>query len=213
MFGDIGNLGPGKTTGTDDGLAESSGAATTKKRLLLIEDEPLTRLVLLNEFRMAGIEVDPASSGRNALVKLRRGYPDAIFLGLPLPDIDGIQLIKEIRRDPQYKSRPIYVCDSAFPPGNRSRKAMQAGATKVFDKLATPMHVILTDVLAHLAGKDLSDQLSSLTATPAGKANVSNEHFGKLDESLQRLAKCKDNQARIVECGILHGLVQTIVQQ
>src|SRR5437867_5067430 len=91
----------------------ASSAKSRTKRVLLVEDEPATRLVLLDKLRTVGLDVDVASNGGIALEKLRSGHPDAIFMDLLLPYVKGVDVIKEARRDPSFGQRPIYVCTSA----------------------------------------------------------------------------------------------------
>ncbi len=72
-----------------DSPQKAAGASTPSrhgKRLLLIEDEPVTRLVLLDKLRAIGLEVEVASNGYLGLEKLRQVHPDAIFMDLLLPD-------------------------------------------------------------------------------------------------------------------------------
>ncbi|PYM15445.1 MAG: hypothetical protein DME18_04245, partial [Verrucomicrobia bacterium] len=94
-------------------VALSSNSRT--KRILLVEEEPLLRVAILNNLRRVGFAVDVASNGTIALEKLRSGAPDAIFLDLMLPDIDSVEVINEVRREPEYADLPIYVYTSAFP--------------------------------------------------------------------------------------------------
>src|SRR6266571_130216 len=130
--------------------AVSSSPNTKAMRVLLIEDEPLTRLVLLQKLRTAGFEVDFASNGRIALEKLRGSHPDAIFMDLLLPYVKGEGVIKQARRDPVFANRPIYVCTSAALMDAWTRRGIKAGATKVFNKASTPIDQIIAEVAADL---------------------------------------------------------------
>src|SRR5262245_36675721 len=123
-----------------------------RKRVLIVEDEPRTRLILWEKFRLAGFDVDHATNGSLALEKLRSGHPDAIFMDLLLPYVKGVDVIKEARKDPDFRNRPIYVCTSAALMSVWTRRGEKAGATKVFDKGATPIDEIVAEVAAHLNG-------------------------------------------------------------
>jgi len=63
-----------------------------KKRILIVEDEPATRLVLWDKFRLAGFDVDHATNGHVALEKVRNTEPDAIFMDLLLPYVKGVDV-------------------------------------------------------------------------------------------------------------------------
>src|SRR5882762_147043 len=90
--------------------APASSVPTIKrKRVLLIEDDPLTRLILLGKLRMAGLDVDVAANGNLALQKIPSGHLDGIVLDVMQSDVQGVEIIKAARRDPQFADRPIYV--------------------------------------------------------------------------------------------------------
>jgi len=123
-----------------------------RKRLLLIEDQNAARMVLLQKLRAAGFDVDVAPNGRVAIEKLRSVRPDAIFMDLLLPQIKGVDVIKEARRDKGFADRPIYVCTSASNMSAWTRRGTKAGATKVFDRGATGIDSIVAAVAADLIG-------------------------------------------------------------
>ncbi|HKX61019.1 MAG TPA: response regulator, partial [Verrucomicrobiae bacterium] len=123
-----------------------------RKRILLIEDEPMARLQLLQKLRESGFDVDVAVSGHLALDRMRATVPDAIFMDLLLPDIKGVDVIKAARQDQKFRDRPIYVCTSAAQFDTWTRRAIKAGATKVFNRAATPMDEIAAQVTAELGG-------------------------------------------------------------
>src|SRR5882762_10340348 len=91
-------------------IAAPSSASPRRKRVLLVEEDPLARAFLLNRLRMEGMEVDVAWNGDLALQKLPGGQLDAIFLDLKHAEAHGVELIKAARRDPEFGDRPIYVC-------------------------------------------------------------------------------------------------------
>jgi PAS domain S-box-containing protein len=129
--------------------------------VLLVEDEPSTRLMLIQKFRSAGLDVDVAVNGKLALEKIRSGHPDAIFMDLLLPRVKGVDVIKAARNDPEFGDRPIYVCTSAALMSVWTRRGTKAGATKVFDRASTPIDAIVAEVAATLLGRVPS------TATPS----------------------------------------------
>ena len=139
-------------TGGHDVVAASPATDPTKKRLLLIEDENAARVVLLQKMRAAGFVVDVAPNGRVAIEKLRSSQPDAIFMDLLLPQVKGVDVIKEARRTRGFGNRPIYVCTSAANMEAWTRRGTQAGATKVFDRAATAIDAIVAAVAADLLG-------------------------------------------------------------
>jgi two-component system, OmpR family, KDP operon response regulator KdpE len=93
-------------------------------RLLLVEDDPLTRGAVAANLEGYGYVVDEAVDGTTAMRALDAGRPDLIVLDLGLPDIDGITIIRRVRRD---ATTPILVLSAR---GQETDKiaALEAGA-------------------------------------------------------------------------------------
>jgi two-component system, OmpR family, KDP operon response regulator KdpE len=93
-------------------------------RLLIVEDDPLTRSAVAANLEGYGYVVDEAVDGATAMRALDAGRPDLIVLDLGLPDIDGITIIRRVRRD---AATPILVLSAR---GQETDKiaALEAGA-------------------------------------------------------------------------------------
>jgi two-component system phosphate regulon response regulator PhoB len=79
------------------------------QRILVVDDEPdLLELVRVN-LAQAGFEVETASRGREALECVRRSAPDLLVLDLMLPDIQGTEVCRELRGDPESARLPIIM--------------------------------------------------------------------------------------------------------
>ena len=76
------------------------------KTILLVDDEPKIRELARDYLEHAGFAVETAADGRAALVSARTRLPDLIVLDLGLPEIDGLEVIRTLRRD---SSVPIVV--------------------------------------------------------------------------------------------------------
>lgn len=143
-------------SGGPEAAAASSAPTPKKKRLLLVEDENAARIVLLQKMRAAGFEVDTAPNGRVALEKLRGSKPDVIFMDLLLPEVKGVDVIREARRTKGFGNRPIYVCTSAANMEAWTKRGTKAGATKIFDRAATAIDAIVAEVAADIIGPTTS---------------------------------------------------------
>ena len=79
------------------------------KRILIIEDDrdivELVRYNLANE----GFEVSAVTDGSVALSLLRKSTPDLVILDLMLPKMPGLEVCKEVRRDPALNRLPILM--------------------------------------------------------------------------------------------------------
>ena len=96
--------------------ARAASRARAGARVLLVEDEPgLLRALLIN-LRARQYEVVTASTGREALATAASRPPDAVILDLGLPDIDGTEVIVELRR---WSKAPIIVLSGRASPGDK----------------------------------------------------------------------------------------------
>ncbi|MEV5976453.1 response regulator transcription factor [Streptomyces sp. NPDC052114] len=67
-------------------------------RLLVVDDEPAILDVLATSLRFLGYEVAEAATGRAALTAVREHAPQLVLLDVMLPDIDGFEVVRRLRR-------------------------------------------------------------------------------------------------------------------
>ncbi|SMF76945.1 response regulator transcription factor [Streptomyces sp. Amel2xC10] len=108
-------------------------------RVLVVDDEPQTLRALVINLRARGYEVDTAPDGVTALELAAAHRPDAVVLDLGLPDMDGVEAIKELRhrtRAPILTRVPILALSARHSAAERA-ESLAAGAdayvTKPFD--------------------------------------------------------------------------------
>jgi len=79
------------------------------KHILVVEDEAdLVELISYN-FKKEGFNVDSAMDGETALSKIKKGRYDLVVLDLMLPGIQGMELCRILRSDPETESLPIIM--------------------------------------------------------------------------------------------------------
>nr|WP_308199919.1 response regulator transcription factor [Actinotalea sp. K2] len=66
-------------------------------RVLVVDDEPGIRRVLSGYLMADGFEVIEATTGEDAVARVRRRAPDLVLLDVMLPDVDGIEVLRRIR--------------------------------------------------------------------------------------------------------------------
>ena len=96
--------------------ARAATRARTGARVLLVEDEPGLQRALLINLRARQYDVVTAAGGREALATAASRPPDAVILDLGLPDIDGTEVIVELRR---WSKAPIIVLSGRASPGDK----------------------------------------------------------------------------------------------
>lgn len=67
------------------------------KRILVVDDDPDIRQVLLDRLGSFGYVVETAVDGREALDALRRGRYDGMLLDMLMPEIDGLEVLRRTR--------------------------------------------------------------------------------------------------------------------
>jgi two-component system KDP operon response regulator KdpE len=93
-------------------------------RILIVEDEPALLRALQINLRARGYEVTTSVAGQEALVEAARRPPDAVLLDLGLPDLDGTQVIRELR---SWSAVPVIVLSGRAGSGDKIG-ALDAGA-------------------------------------------------------------------------------------
>lgn len=81
-------------------------------RVLVVDDSGVARRQLREAIEGAGLAVCEASEGLEALSRARQQRFDLILTDLHMPTMDGLELIRELRKCPGYEHTPVYVLTS-----------------------------------------------------------------------------------------------------
>lgn len=74
-------------------------------RVLVVEDEPDIRDLLNLHLTREGFEVRTAGTGAQGLREVKTKHPDLIVLDLMLPELNGLEVCRRLRHDPETASR------------------------------------------------------------------------------------------------------------
>jgi CheY-like chemotaxis protein len=111
-------------------------------KVLVVEDDRSIQMVLeLVLTRMAKCQVVLASEGNDGLAKIKAHKPDIILLDLMLPGIDGFEICKRAKEDPETKHIPIIFL-TAQPQPAAIAKAMSLGAAAYLIKPFDPTTIV-----------------------------------------------------------------------
>lgn len=88
-------------------------------RVLIVEDDPDTLVILRVNLNAAGIEPILASDGRTAIARIEAEKPDAVLLDVLLPGIDGWQVLEELHATGN--TVPVIVCSGKNNPQDIQR--------------------------------------------------------------------------------------------
>ena len=103
-----------------------------RQKLLIVEDDATVREMLALILSEAGFDVVTAQDGRAGLDRAWCERPALILTDLEMPNMDGIQMILSLRREPELQAIPVLVL-SAVPQGLLSQ-AISAGAAEALQK-------------------------------------------------------------------------------
>src|SRR5690348_6228326 len=81
--------------------------ASNKPRIMVVDDVMQNLQVVGTMLRKEGYDVLPASSGAQALERVRVRVPDLILLDLMMPDMDGLEVCQRLKSDPAIGQIPI----------------------------------------------------------------------------------------------------------
>jgi two-component system, OmpR family, KDP operon response regulator KdpE len=94
------------------------------ERVLVVDDDETIRRTLRINLKARGYEVEEVASGRDALSTLEDAPPDLVILDLGLPDVDGVEVLRRLRRT----SRVPVVVLSARHQSDDKVEALDEGA-------------------------------------------------------------------------------------
>ena len=116
--------------------------ACMKTKILVVDDEPdVVELVDFN-LKAAGYDVVTATDGEEALKKARAVLPSLIILDLMLPEVDGLEVCKILRREPQTSGIPIIMLTAKAAEIDRIL-GLELGADDYVTKPFSPRELVL----------------------------------------------------------------------
>jgi two-component system phosphate regulon response regulator PhoB len=127
-------------------------------RILIVEDEQSIAEVLEYNLAKEGFVVDLDFRGDTALESIRSNPPDLILLDLMLPGLDGLEICRLIKRDPQTASIPLVILTAKGEEVDRI-VGLELGADDYIPKPFSPREVVLRikAVLRRSEGQETGD--------------------------------------------------------
>ena len=129
-------------------------------RLLVVDDNKVNRLLLSRNLELLGHRVAAVENGRVALETLRREPFDLALLDIEMPEMDGFQVLEQIRGDLALRDVPVIVTSSLEGIDNVVR-CIELGAEDYLPKPVNPV-LLKARIGASLEKKRLRDQQKAL---------------------------------------------------
>jgi CheY-like chemotaxis protein len=138
------------------------------KKILIIEDDQIVANVYRNKLAVEGYVAEVASDGESGLKLMRTFQPQLFLIDLMLPGITGVDVIKEVRAEPEFVKTPIIVFSNTYLT-NLIQEAWRAGANKCLSKSScTPKDVI--DIVRNAIGDSGAMGPKAASASPVPTA-------------------------------------------
>ena len=131
-------------------------------KLLIVEDNSMMREMFAIALSDAGFSVITADDGHAGLDRARAERPDLILTDIEMPNMDGIQMIQQLRLEPELQCTPVLVLSALHT--SMLMKAVAAGACEVMQKPVELMSLI--KIVRHILEAGLPDDGHALNAYP-----------------------------------------------
>jgi len=130
-------------------------ASKPRKRVLVVDDSMTVRAVQRKLLEQNGYEVEVAVDGMDGWNAVRVGHYDLVITDVDMPRLDGIELVRRIKHDPQLQCLPVMIVSYKGQDADRLR-GLEAGANAYFTKSgfhdATFLQAVLNLIDASSAG-------------------------------------------------------------
>ena len=115
---------------------------TAKARALLVDDDPVMRILVREALEQCGLMVDEAEDGQQALSAYKRARPDIVLMDVMMPLMDGFEACRLLRANPEGDRTPVIMV-TGLEDFDSITQAYEAGAT---DFVTKPINAV---VLSH----------------------------------------------------------------
>lgn len=151
--------------------------------ILIVDDNPRNLAVLQDILDQSGYTVRPAITGRLALLSALSRVPDLVLLDIRLPDMDGYEVCRELKKDPRTADVPVIFISALDDPLDKIKAFSEGGV----DYITKPFHAeeVVVRVRTHLSLRNAQLELQ--------------EARRNLEERVQRRTEERTLLARAVE--------------
>jgi CheY-like chemotaxis protein len=105
-----------------------------KYTILVVDDDPALQKLVVSLINRAGMETVSAVNAHEAAASLKaEPLPDLILLDLMLPEISGIDFLKQIRTKSEYDGLPVIILSALADP-EQIREGLDSGADRYLTK-------------------------------------------------------------------------------
>ncbi|MCP4766403.1 MAG: response regulator [Gammaproteobacteria bacterium] len=170
-----------------------------KRRILLIDSSDSARSILRREISSKAPELDiiACASGREALTAARRFKFEVITTGTSLEDIDGYQLVEDIRQTPKNRDSAIFVVSGDDNKHNIQPGVEENGAVTAYFSKAEGHQALVSFILSYIGSHndlpvkilyvDKSATSTAITTAILRRNDLDYRHFSEAGEAIEFL--------------------------
>jgi len=116
--------------------------------ILIVDDEPYMIRLLQHHIERGGYRMIKAVNGREALERIYSARPQLVLMDVMMPEINGLEVLAELRRDPGMKDLPVIIMTTNAQRFTRE-EAEAAGVSAFLTKPFSPTQ-LMAQVRRHL---------------------------------------------------------------
>jgi DNA-binding NtrC family response regulator len=166
-------------------------------KILIVDDEPFNLDLLEQELTDRGYSIERAGNGAEALGKFESFHPDLILLDYQMPDMNGIDVLKELRS--RGHETPI-VLVTAYGSIERAVQAMREGAYDFIPKPFEPDHMALV-VEKALDREKLRREVEILSEEVSERHHLVLGKSAKMNQAVDAAKKAAGSKATVLLLG------------
>lgn len=173
-----------------------------KQKILIVDDEPEAVELVEFNLRQAGFDTATAADGDEALKKAKAQLPALVVLDLMLPEIDGLEVCKLLRRDPATAKIPILMLTAKAAEIDRVL-GLELGADDYVTKPFSPRELILRVKKILQRGESAGDKRETmrfgelLIEIPKHRASWKNKSFDLTATEFKLLTVLAERAGRV----------------
>lgn len=174
---------------------------TANKKKIMVVDDTKENLKLVSDFlREFGFEVRVAKSGLQALKILKKTEIDLILLDVMMPEIDGFETCRRLKKNQQFKSIPVIFMTAVSEASNLNWKVkgLTLGAV---DYISKPIQLeeVLARIKTHLHLQDLTQQIQRQKDLLESVFNESTDAIFLVDSETDLISDCNQRAVELFE--------------
>ena len=188
-------------TTPEQGFFEPSSVSTTTKRILVVDDEEVIRVLLSEILTDEGFEIVTASGGREAINYIESEHFDLVISDMVMPDVNGVEVLQAaFRADPEY----AVIIITGFPSVDTAVKLVNLGAadyvTKPFnvDTIKITVAKVIESKKVREAASNSRQDISNLSGFDEATGAYSSNLITQLLENEIGRARLRNHSCSIV---------------